>query len=190
MTILLLPAALLAAPPAPTPAEVLVEALEGVSECVVEGRTRRLEGRIRYAREAWAARRDTLAKRVPPGDLAALDLCFLHMDAGGRAAARAALDARELLGDLLPQGPAGHRRAAGLASLRAWFAADGGRWSEMPDLEAAFAPLLGPPCPGPGASAVRTALGLHREARTARNVPRCKGAARILQDLAGGGVGV
>ena len=90
MALLLLPAALLAAPPAPTPAEVLVEALEGVSECVVEGRTRRLEGRIRHAREAWAARRDTLAKRIPPDDLAALDLCFLHMDAGGRAAARAA----------------------------------------------------------------------------------------------------
>ncbi|HEX9009902.1 MAG TPA: hypothetical protein VF804_06005 [Holophagaceae bacterium] len=185
MALLLLPAALLAAPPAPTPAEVLVDALEGVHECVVEGRTGRLEGRIRHAREAWAARRDTLAKRIPPADLASLDLCFLHMDAGGRAAARAALDAQELLGDLLPQGPARHRRAAALASLRAWFAADSGRWSEMPDLEAAFAPLLGPARTEPAGSAAMAALDHHQEARTTRNVPRCKGTARVLQGLAG-----
>ncbi|GLH70722.1 hypothetical protein GETHPA_22550 [Geothrix rubra] len=184
MALLLLPAALLAAPPAPTPAEVLVDALEGVTECVVEGRTARLEGRLRHAKEAWAARRDTLAKRIPPSDLDDLDLCFLRLDAGGRPAARAALDAQELLGDLLPQGPARHRRSAALASLRAWFAADGGRWSEMPDLEAAFAPLLGPPCPEPAAAAVRTALDRHREARTVRNAPQCKRAARTLQDLA------
>lgn len=185
MALLLLPAALLAAPPAPTPAEVLVDALEGVTECVVEGRTGRLEGRIRYLREAWAARRDTLAKRIPPSDLAALDLCFLHMDAGGRAAARAALDARELLGGLLPQGPARHHRAAALASLRAWFVADGGRWSEMPDLEAAFAPLLGSPCLEEVAARTRAALAQHREAQATRNAPRGKGAARTLQDLAG-----
>jgi hypothetical protein len=185
MALLLLPAALLAAPPAPTPAEVLVDALEGVHECVVEGRTGRLEGRIRYAREAWAARRDTLAKRIPPADLASLDLCFLHMDGGGRLAARAALDAQELLGDLLPQGPERHRRAASLASLRAWLAADGGRWAEMPDLEAAFAPLLIAGHPGPVAGAARAALDHHREARVARNAPRCKGAARLLQSLAG-----
>lgn len=185
MALLLLPAALLAAPPAPTPAEVLMEALEGVPECVVEGRTGRLEGRIRYVREAWVARRDTLAKRIPPSVLAELDLCFLHMDGGGRGAARAALDAQELLDDLLPQGPARHRRAAVLASQRAWLAADAGRWSEMPDLEAAFAPLLGPARLEPGAGAARAVLDHHVEARTARNVPRCKGTARILQGLAG-----
>jgi hypothetical protein len=163
-----------------------VDALEGVTECVVEGRTGRLEGRIRYAREAWTARRDTLAKRMPPSDLADLARCFLRMDAGGRPAARAALEAQELLGDLLPQGPARHRRAAALASLRAWFAADASRWSEMPDLEAAFAPLLGPTRPEPVEAAMRTALAHHREARAVRNAPRCKGAARILQDLARG----
>lgn len=185
MALLLLPAALLAAPPAPTPAEVLVDALEGVHECVVEGRTARLEGRIRYAREAWAARRDTLAKRIPPADLASLDLCFLHLDGGGRAAARASLDAQELLGDLLPQGPARHRRAAALASLRAWFAADGGRWAEMPDLEAAFAPLLGSARTEPVAGVARAALDHHLEARVARNASQCKRTARILEGLAG-----
>lgn len=56
MTLLLLPAALLAATPTPTSAEVLIEALEGVPECLVEGRGGHLEARIRYARQAWAAR--------------------------------------------------------------------------------------------------------------------------------------
>jgi len=185
MTLLLLPAALLAAPPALTPAEVLNEALEGVTECLVEGRAGRLEARVRYAREAWTARRDTLAKRIPPSDLACLDLSFLHMDGAGRAAARAALDAQEVLTDLLPQGPARHQSEARLACLRAWFAADAGRWAEVPDLEAAFAPLLGPVSPGSLGIRARAALAHHREARAARNIPRCKGAARTLHGLLG-----
>ena len=186
MTILLLPAALLAAPPAPTPAEVLTEALEGVPECLVEKRGSRLSARIRYAQEAWAARRDTLAKRLPPASLNTLDACFLRMEAGGHRAGRAALDAQAALTDLLPRGPARHRRAADLACLRAWFAADAGRWADLPDLDAAFAPLLGPGGPEPAGIRMRAALDRHREARALRSAPRCKGAARTLHELVGG----
>ncbi len=185
MTLLLLPAALLATTPALTPAEVLTEALEGVPECLVEGRGGHLEARLRYAREAWAARRDTLAKRIPPSDLARLDLAFLHMEGTGRAVAWAALDGLEVLADQLPLGPARHRSAARLVCLQAWFAADSSHWATPPDLEAAFAPLLGRGRPGSAGIQTRMALDQHRQAWNARNAPRCKGAARTLYGLVG-----
>jgi hypothetical protein len=107
------------------------------------------------------------------------------MDGTGRAVAWAALDALEALADQLPLGPTRHRSAARLAALQAWSAADGSCWSELPDLEAAFAPLLGPGCPSAAGIQTRMALDRHRQAWTARNAPRSKGAARALYGLVG-----
>lgn len=183
MTLLLLPAALLAAPLAPTPAEVLIEALEGVPECLVEGRSERLEARIRYVQDAWASRRDTLAKRIPPLAFARLDRCFLHMVGAGRTAALSALEAQAVLAELLPQGRTCWLRDAHHACLQAWCAVDAARWAELPDLEATLAPLLGPGCPGSVEMRARAALGQHRQALATRNAPRCKGALRTLQGL-------
>jgi hypothetical protein len=62
--------------------------------------------------------------------------------ADARAAAESALDASDVLLQLVPEGRSRELRRADQDGMRAWIRIDAGRWESLPDLDRSFAWLM------------------------------------------------
>lgn len=183
--LLLVPACFLALPPAGRPAELLLEALEGVPECVVEGHAARLPQESRKAVKAWRTHRAAMTKRLSAEDLAKIEASLVKVQEAGADAAEAALDAQGILAGQVAEGRPRQLMAADRACMRAWLRAGAGRWEALPDLDGVFAPLLAPGQARYAATQakVRVALDRQRGAAAAKDGVGFKAAIRDLLNL-------
>ena len=166
--------------------DALLESLEALPEAITDRQPSRVPAAARKARLAWARGRATLLPQLSAADQARLQTAMDSIQASDpRAAALSALDASDLLLQLVPQGRARELRRADQDGMRAWIGADAGRWDGVPDLDPSFAWLLAHD-EGRHAKtlpAVEAELRAFAEARRARSQDPARRAAQRLLDL-------
>jgi hypothetical protein len=122
---------------------IVLEALEGVSECMTDGEPAKQPKAISSALAAWSKRKTALLATLHSEDQIKLQEAFtvLRSNSGIRAA-EAALDASELLASHLPKDRNANLGAADRACMRAWVHVEAARWDAVPNLQAAFKTFL------------------------------------------------
>ena len=122
---------------------IVLEALEGVSESLTDGKPARQLKAISTAMAAWDKHKATLVANLSPADQVKLQEAFRALNSkSGIGAAEAALDASDLLAARLPADRNTRLGAADRACMRAWVRVEAARWEAVPDLHAAFKTFL------------------------------------------------
>lgn len=174
-------------PPAPSPnlADQLAEALEAAPEALTDRRPARVPGAKARALALWARHREAIAGTLPEADRAAFAKAMEALaPTAGDEAGLAALDAMALLEHHLPEGRPRWLAAADREGMRTWILLGQGS-SNIPDLEAAFQPLMAHD-EGHHPQAVartRAELTRFREAFRNRKVQEAQKAVGVLLDL-------
>ena len=131
-------------PPAPSPklADQLAEALEAAPEALTDRRPARVPGAKAHALALWARHREAIAGTLPEADRAAFAKAMEALaPTAGDEAGLAALDAMALLEHRLPEGRPRWLAAADREGMRTWILLGQSR-TDLPDLDAAFQPLM------------------------------------------------
>lgn len=121
----------------------VLEALEGIPEALTDHKPARLPKAKGEAFKLWIRHRASLEKSVGPDACKDISAIFERLrDATGTQAAELALDISERLAKTEKPGRSAQLGAVDRACQRAWVRVDAGRWSEIPDLAAAFKPFV------------------------------------------------
>ena len=156
------PPALTQPQPAPKLVHALSEALEGAPEALTDRRPARAQAEAAKALALWDHERDaTLAALAAPDREPFTQAMARLRVARGDAAGLAALDAMVYLEHRLPEGRPQWLAAADRLGMRTWILLGQGQ-TELPDLVAAFRPLLDHDAGGHPAAVTRTRAELDR----------------------------
>lgn len=166
--------------------DAMMEALEALPEAITDRKLSRVPAAARKASLEWSRSGASLLSQLPASDQPRLQRAMEGIHAKDpRAAARAALDASDLLLQLVPAGRPRELRRADQDGMRAWIGADAGAWDAVPDLNPSFAWLLahdGGRHPK-ALPAVKAELRAFTEARAAKAQDPARRAAQRLLDL-------
>ncbi|MBS1766812.1 MAG: hypothetical protein JST05_05335 [Acidobacteria bacterium] len=123
--------------------DAIMEALEALPEAITDRRPSRIPGAARKASLEWSRNGSSLLSQLPSADQPRLQRAMegIHTK-DPRSAALSALDASDLLLQLVPEGRPRELRRADQDGMRAWIGVDAGRWDAIPDLDQSFAWLL------------------------------------------------
>ena len=134
------------AAPAATPDKALgqlLEALEAIPESLTDRKAAQVPKAKADALKVWDLQRASLEPALKPFERKEVIAAFDRMKTSeGVLAAEAALDASEGLAKLEKPGRAARLGAVDRFCQRAWLRVEMGRWSDLPDLPAAFQPFL------------------------------------------------
>jgi hypothetical protein len=136
------PAAVRMPAPASEVADRFAEILEAIPEALTDRRPARVLSAKAKALALWEREHAKLLMTLPEADRAAFESAMAMLrPRSGEAAGLAALEAMALLEHRLPDGRPRWLATADRAGMRAWILL-GQRSSSLPDLEAAFQPLV------------------------------------------------
>jgi hypothetical protein len=122
---------------------MVLEALEGIPEALTDHKPARLPKAKAEGINLWIRHRASLEKSVGADACKDISAIFERLrDAKGAQAAELALDISERLAKSEKRGRSAQLGAVDRACQRAWVRVDSERWSEIPDLVAAFAPFV------------------------------------------------
>ena len=177
----------IAAPSLPSKALTdVLESLEGIPECLTDGKTARIPKATRAALAAWNRHKQKILPALDAGAQARLTSLFANLNPHqALKAAESALDASDILAPLLPADRNSRLAAADRACMRAWIRVAGSRWGSIPDLEAIFQPFLdeGQPRLEGVRKEVKTSLAVFQTGLRARQSVDAKQALSHLLDL-------
>ena len=165
---------------------IVLEALEGVSESLTDGKPAKQTKAISSALAAWEKHKAALATNLSPADQVKLQGAFGALKSkSGIGAAEAALDASDLLAARLPADRNARLGAADRACMRAWVRVEAARWEAVPDLHAAFKTFLDQDAKKYSLTLkkVETALAAFHAGLSAQNATAAKTAAAQLLGL-------
>lgn len=142
MIFLLFPAAIQTPAAAPEAMDRFAEALEAIPEALTDRRPARVPSAKAAALALWDREHAKLLMALPEADRAAFESAMAMLrPRSGEPAGLAALEAMALLEHRLPDGRPRWLATADREGMRAWILL-GQRSSSLPDLEAAFQPLV------------------------------------------------
>ncbi len=165
---------------------IVLEALEGVTESLTDGKPAQQPKAQISALQAWEKHKATLMPGMNSETLAKLKKAFADVKSrSGNEAAEAALDASDLLAAGLPDNRNSRLGAADRASMRAWIRVATGRWDAIPDLPAAFKRFIeqDKKAYGKTIANIETNLAAFRAGVVAKDASRSQKAAAELLEL-------
>lgn len=172
----------------PAPAKLmdaLVEALEAAPEALTDRRPARVHAATRNALILWDRHREAVLAALPEADRGPFGQAMDALrPAQGDAAGLAALEAMAILEHRLAEGRPRWLAVADREGMRAWILL-GQKRTELPDLAAAFGPLVDQDGGAHPAAVTRTRTELARfqAALEQRDFPSAQRAAGVLLDL-------